>query len=187
MKTDREETYVVKTHWGTFRLDARSYKDYLEGRSWISYMPGKRQAEKAESEVPPGIPEEVSELALKFRFFAAKKDVYNKCRQAFPVIRPVIPYKERMRQLSIDEMPLMTRSANCLMRAGAHNFGRVNDILELEQGLKAIRNLGAVSEEDILHCFVNACYARLTDAEKARFWQEMIDRSGDRSLWIDNK
>ena len=27
---DREDTYVVKTRWGTFRLDARAYRDYLQ-------------------------------------------------------------------------------------------------------------------------------------------------------------
>ena len=182
MKTDRDDTYVVKTHWGTFRLDYRSYQDYLEGRSWISYKPGKKDTGSAVQGTPPELLPEISDMALKIRMMASCGDAYLRYKRVFPDMRPVMPYKERMRPLSIDEMPLMTRSSNSLKRAGAHDFGRVNDIMELEAGLKAVRNLGVVSEQDILHCFFNACYERLDDTEKALYWQQMLDRSEKRTV-----
>ena len=33
--------YVVTTHWGTFSLDEASYQDYLTGKLWICWDPGK--------------------------------------------------------------------------------------------------------------------------------------------------
>ena len=33
--------YVVTTHWGTFSLDEGAYQDYLAGKLWICWTPGK--------------------------------------------------------------------------------------------------------------------------------------------------
>ena len=41
--------YVVTTHWGTFSLDEASYQDYLAGRLWISWNPGKQEQSKPTS------------------------------------------------------------------------------------------------------------------------------------------
>jgi len=47
-----------------------------------------------------------------------------------------------MADLPIEEMNLSVRASNALMRANAKSFGRVMDILLIEDGLKKIRNLG---------------------------------------------
>ncbi len=177
---DREDTYVVKTRWGTFRLDARAYRDYLQGRSWIGWMPGRRNAVPAVDGVSPELPPEVTEAALKLRGDASAADPYDFLLRRFPFAGPTAPFKERMRPLPIDEMPLSCRSSNGLKRAGACDFGKLYDILKLEPGLKAVRNIGAKSEAEILRCFFNACYERLTETEKALCWQELLNGRGEK-------
>ena len=36
--------YDVQTRWGWFRLDEGAYRDYLAGRLWICWEPGKPQS-----------------------------------------------------------------------------------------------------------------------------------------------
>ena len=51
--------YVVTTHWGTFSLDEGSYQDYLAGRHWICWTPGKsNQKEMLTDHVPINITEQ---------------------------------------------------------------------------------------------------------------------------------
>ena len=35
-----DESYVVRTHLGCFRLDRGAYEDYLAGKLWITWIPG---------------------------------------------------------------------------------------------------------------------------------------------------
>ena len=72
-------------------------------------------------------------------------------------------------------MTLTVRSSNALMRAGATTFGKLWEIMNQEQGLSAIRNLGIKSVSEIEHCFFASCYALLSQKEKAIFWQSQID------------
>ena len=58
-------------------------------------------------------------------------------------------------------MCLSVRSSNGLMRAGANTFGKVKEIMEQENGLRTIRNLGVKSEKEIKLCFFNSCYSLL--------------------------
>ena len=81
-----------------------------------------------------------------------------------------------MSELAIDEMNLSVRSSNALMRANAKTFGRVREIIMMEDGLKKIRNLGIKSEREILRSFFTACYDHLSPTEQAVFWQKLIDR-----------
>lgn len=181
---DRGETYIVKTHWGTFRMDARSYRDYLQGKSWISWVPGRKDADPAAKGMLPELPPEVTDAALRLRGGASAEDPYEFCLRQFPGACPVMPYKERMGTLAIDEMPLSFRSSNGLKRAGIRDFTRLQDILELEKGLKLVRNIGVKSEAEILRGFFNACYERLTDSEKALYWQEMLERADERNVSV---
>ena len=80
-----------------------------------------------------------------------------------------------MSDTPIDEMCLSVRSSNGLMRAGANTFGKVKEIMERENGLRTIRNLGVKSEKEIKLCFFNSCYLLLNEYEKAEWWQEVID------------
>ena len=38
--------YEVKTHWGWFRLDEGAYRDYLQGKLWITWKPGRPQEQQ---------------------------------------------------------------------------------------------------------------------------------------------
>ena len=78
-----------------------------------------------------------------------------------------------MSDTPIDEMCLSVRSSNGLMRAGANTFGKVKEIMERENGLRTIRNLGVKSEKEIKLCFFNSCYLLLNEYEKAEWWQEV--------------
>ena len=97
-------------------------------------------------------------------------------QQTFPGIQIQVPYRNRMKDMSIDEMNLSVRSSNALMRANAKTFERVMEIMQMENGFRLIRNLGAKSEKEIIRNFFCACYANLTPNEQAVFWQKVIDK-----------
>lgn len=48
----KEEKHPVQTHWGSFLLDEGAYRDYLLGKLWITWVPG-RQELAAESASAP--------------------------------------------------------------------------------------------------------------------------------------
>lgn len=175
----REECFEVHTHWGWFRLDEGAYRDYLAGKLWICWKPrGLRRAQEESGPLPePPAPPNVSEEALRLRDEASRRDAYLFLRERFPGVQTEIPCKARMSRLSISELSLSVRSSNCLMRAGADTFGALRDLIRSETGLRAVRNLGSKSEEEIRHCFFCACYYLLTPNEKARYWQEVMDRN----------
>ena len=66
------------------------------------------------------------------------------------------------------------------MRANAGTFGRLWDLMNRENGLRAVRNLGAKSEAEIKHCFFDACYLFLTPSEQAIYWQRIINDNPER-------
>ena len=45
-----DESYEVRTHWGWFRLDRGAYEDYLTGKLWITWIPGKPKEQAAEQQ-----------------------------------------------------------------------------------------------------------------------------------------
>lgn len=106
--------YIVTTHWGTFSLDAASYQDYLDGKLWISWMPGKKQVEKQtpDSALPPNI----SDRALALREQADKSGIINALHQ-LATTNMLVPYSARLADISIDEINLTVRSSNGLKRA----------------------------------------------------------------------
>ena len=168
--------YEVCTHWGWFRLDDGAYRDYLEGKLWITWKPGRPQQPQRTEGSAELMPTNISEKAVQLRDAAGRYGVYNMLQQLIPGEQIAVPYKQRMSSISIDEMNLSVRSSNGLMRAGASTFGRLRDILESEHGLRGIRNLGAKSDKEITIAFVSSCYQQLTPAEKAVFWQQVLDK-----------
>lgn len=118
-------------------------------------------------------PVHVSDEALKYRELAARSDAYTVCYQFFATGKAIVPYRSKMSDTPIDEMCLSVRSSNGLMRAGANTFGKVKEIMERENGLRTIRNLGVKSEKEIKLCFFNSCYLLLNEYEKAEWWQEV--------------
>ena len=61
------------------------------------------------------------------------------------------------------------------MRAGASSFGKLWELMNRENGLRAVRNLGVKSETEITRCFFAACYLHLSPGEQAVFWQRVLD------------
>lgn len=165
--------YVVTTHWGTFSLDEGSYQDYLAGKLWICWRPGKPETPKAEAN--NYVPVNVTDRAVVLRDQADKVGVLDVLRQQ-GVHEAIVPYSSRLAELSIDEMNLTVRSSNGLKRASLHTFGQLKERMEMENGITSIRNLGIKSAKEIKTLFFSECYARLLPYERAQYWQEILDR-----------
>ena len=164
--------YVVTTHWGTFSLDEGSYQDYLAGKLWICWTPGKTDQQHTASD---HVLVNVTERAVALRDQADKTGILVTL-QMLGIHEAVVPYSSRLAELSIDEMNLTVRSSNGLKRANIHNFSQLKDRLEIENGLINIRNIGQKSLKEIKQLFFEECYTRLLSYEKAQYWQETLDR-----------
>ena len=164
--------YVVTTHWGTFSLDEASYQDYLAGNLWICWTPGKPQQpnQVANGYVPPN----VTTRAVALRDQADKIGILATLHQ-LGLYDALVPYSTRLADLSIDEMNLTVRSSNGLKRANAGTFGRLRELLAMENGILSVRNLGQKSAKEIKQLFFEECYTRLLPYEKAQYWQEILD------------
>ena len=112
--------------------------------------------------------------AIGYRDLSQTQDVYLMLQLYCPGSQVGLPYRQRMADLSIEELNLSVRSSNALMRANARTFGRLFEILQMEDGLKKIRNLGIKSEREIIRSFFSACYYHLTQTEQAYYWQNVI-------------
>ena len=164
--------YVVTTHWGTFSLDEGSYQDYLAGKLWICWTPGKSNQQHTPSE---HIPVNVTERAVALRDQADTIGILETLKK-LGIHEAVVPYSPRLAELSIDEMNLTVRSSNGLKRANIHTFSQLKDRLEIENGLINIRNIGQKSLKEIKQLFFEECYTRLQPYEKAYYWQELLDK-----------
>ena len=163
--------YVVTTHWGTFSLDEGSYQDYLAGKLWICWTPGKPTEQRESSE---HIPPHVTDRAVALREQADRRGILATLHQ-LGIHEALVPYSGRLADLSIDEMNLTVRSSNGLKRADIHTFGHLKERLEIENGLINIRNIGQKSFKEIKQLFLEECYQRLLPYEKAHYWQEVLD------------
>ncbi len=164
--------YVVTTYWGTFSLDEASYQDYLAGNLWICWTPGKPK--QAQQTVRSYVQPNVTDQAVALRDQADKIGILATLHQ-LGVHEAPIPYSNRLSDLSIDEMNLTVRSSNGLKRANAGTFGRLRDLMAMENGVISVRNLGQKSAKEIKQLFFEECYIRLLPYEKAHYWQEALD------------
>ena len=164
--------YVVTTHWGTFSLDEASYQDYLAGTLWICWTPGKPT--QPQVTVNGYVPPNVTDRAISLRDQADKVGVLATLHQ-IGIHEAIVPYSNRLAELSIDEMNLTVRSSNGLKRANAGTFGRLYDLMAMENGILSVRNLGQKSAKEIKQLFFEECYTRLMPYEKAQYWQEVLD------------
>ena len=162
--------YVVTTHWGTFSLDEGSYQDYLAGRLWICWAPGKPEQKISSDHVPMN----VTDRAIALREQADKIGILETLRK-LGIHEATVPYSTRFADLGIDEMNLTVRSSNGLKRANIHTFSQLYDRMQTENGLISIRNIGQKSLKEIKRLFFEDCYIRLLPYEKACYWQEVLD------------
>ena len=163
--------YVVTTRWGTFSLDEGSYQDYLAGKLWICWTPGKPDQQQTPTD---RIPINVTDRAIALREQADKIGILETL-QKLCIHEATVPYSTRLAELGIDEMSLTVRSSNGLKRANIHTFSQLHDRMQTENGLINIRNIGQKSLKEIKQLFFSECYARLLPYEKARYWQEILD------------
>lgn len=69
--------YEVKTHWGWFRLDEGAYRDYLQGKLWITWKPGRPQEQQKIDGAVELMPTNISEEAVQLRDKAGRYGVYT--------------------------------------------------------------------------------------------------------------
>ena len=164
--------YVVTTHWGTFSLDEGAYQDYLAGTLWICWTPGKPTKKKAlpQYQIPPHVTDRALDLSDQAEKDGVLQTLRNLGRHEAPA-----PFSDRFAKLSIDELNLTVRSSNGLKRANAGTFGRLKDLLAMENGIMSVRNLGQKSAKEIKQLFFEECYIRLLPYEKAAYWQAVLD------------
>ena len=163
--------YVVTTHWGTFSLDEGSYQDYLAGKLWICWTPGKQIQQQSCSD---HISLNVTDKAVFLREQADKNGVLATLRQ-LGVQDALVPYSVRFAEITIDEMNLTVRSSNGLKRANIHTSGSLKERMEVENGIINIRNIGQKSLKEIKRLFFEECYTRMLPYERAAYWQEVLD------------
>ena len=163
--------YVVTTHWGTFSLDEGSYQDYLAGKLWICWAPGKQKQQTEYNYTPKNVTNEALNLRDQ-----SETDGALSVLSHLGIRKAIVPYSSRFSVLSIDEMNLTVRSSNGLKRANIHTFGRLKEQLESENALMNIRNIGQKSVTEIKKLFFEECYLRLSPHEKAQYWQEILNQ-----------
>lgn len=164
--------YVVTTHWGTFSLDEGAYQDYLLGKLWICWTPGKKAADSPAAEA--GLPASITDRAVNLREQADTHGILSVLHE-LKVHDTIVPYSPLFADLSIDEMNLTVRSSNGLKRAGILTFGKLKEVLVTENGLFNIRNIGQKSVSEIKRLFLTECYQRMLPYEKAKYWQDFLD------------
>ena len=169
--------YVVTTHWGTFSLDEDSYQDYLAGKLWICWTPGKPKQQRVPSDYPPI---NVTDRAVALREQADKIGILETLRK-IGIHEAIVPYSTRLAELSIDEMNLTVRSSNGLKRASIHTYSQLYERMQTENGLINIRNIGQKSLKEIKQLFFEECYSRLLPYERAKYWQDILDASPSKS------
>ena len=164
--------YIVTTYWGTFVLDEASYRDYLAGKLWISWTPGRKAQPKPNAS--DCLPPDVSDRAIALRDRADRNGLLATLHQ-LGIHKAIVPYSSRFEDMSIDEMNLTVRSSNGLKRANVGTFGRLMDLMMTESGIMSVRNLGQKSAKEIKQVFFGECYSRLLPYEKAQYWQNVLD------------
>lgn len=160
--------YIVTTRWGTFSLNEGAYQDYLRGNLWITWEPGQKRKEPIREE--PAVPPHTSEQELMLRELANQKGVLHTLR-FIGVSHAAPPYVDRLANINIDDLTLSVRSSNGLKRAGVHTFGRLFALMQRENGIKSVRNLGEKSVKEITRTFFEECYVRLLPYEQVVYWK----------------
>lgn len=175
-----DAVYEVSTQWGNVQLDERSYRDYLAGRSWLSPAFDVMGTAKTRAATVEACPRDISRQAISYRSEADKAGVWETVQRGFPGMAVQIPYRRRMSEIGIDELNLSVRASNGLMRAGIDTFGKLNEMMKTDRGIAGIRNLGAKRVKEINKAFLLFTYSQLSPAERAEYWQRMIDNDSRR-------
>ena len=96
--------------------------------------------------------------------------VFGKC------IKVSVPFSLKACETSIDELDFSVRANNSMKRVGVFTIGEVIDLIASD-GLLRIRNLGKKTQNEIKTRILMFGYEKLTDAEKKRFFRDIVERN----------
>ena len=94
--------------------------------------------------------------------------VFGKC------IQVSVPFSEKACNTSIDELVFSIRANNAMKRASIFTIGQAIDLIA-DDGLLRIRNLGKKTQNEIKTRILAFGYERLTEAEKKRFFYDVVE------------
>jgi len=92
-------------------------------------------------------------------------------------VKVSIPFSKKTLDSSVDDIDFSVRSSNALKRTGLMQIGEVVEAIEDER-LPKVRNLGKKSYVEIQTKLLALGYSKLTEAEKKRFFYDVLDRNG---------
>ena len=96
--------------------------------------------------------------------------VFGKC------IKVSVPFSQKACDTSIDDLDFSVRASNALKRASIFTIGQAIDLIA-NDGLLRIRNLGKKTQNEIKTRILAFGYERLTEAEKKRFFYDIVERN----------
>lgn len=91
-------------------------------------------------------------------------------------IKVSVPFDRRACDASIDELDFSVRANNSMKRAGVFTVGEVVDLIANDE-LTRIRNLGKKTENEIKTRILMFGYERLSNAEKKKFFCDIVNRN----------
>lgn len=92
-------------------------------------------------------------------------------------VKVCIPFSKKTLESRVDDIDFSVRSSNALKRTGLMQIGEVVEAIEDER-LPKVRNLGKKSYVEIQTKLLALGYSKLTEAEKKRFFYDVLDRNG---------
>ena len=92
-------------------------------------------------------------------------------------VKVKIPFTKRACETQIDDIEFSPRANNSMKRGSVFTIGEIIDIINGEDGLKRIRNLGTKTENEIKTRLLVYAYDRLTDNEKKIFFYDVLEEN----------
>lgn len=92
-------------------------------------------------------------------------------------VKVKIPFTKRACEAPIDDIEFSPRANNSMKRGSVFTIGEIIDIINGEDGLKRIRNLGTKTENEIKTRLLVYAYDRLTDTEKKIFFYDVLEEN----------
>ena len=86
-----------------------------------------------------------------------------------------VPFTKKACETEIDEIDFSPRANHALKRASIFSIGQVIDVINGEDGLKRIRNLGTKTENEIKTKVLAFAYGHLNDKEKRIFFYDILE------------
>ncbi len=113
--------------------------------------------------------------ASKLKIIADELGVLAVLINFCPDVKISLPIKQSVIDMSLDELDLSVRSYNGLKRANINNVGDIVNIIMSKGDLYGLRNIGAISNINIIETVLCLAYNRLNDTEKEEFWRNVIN------------